>query len=132
MKFLFPSTDIFTGEVSCKYKSIYGYDKGCRCKDCRKLKNKEIQKRKYIVREIYDQIRNSHCCFDCGRTDISKILNFHHLTNNENDRNPRNCNGLVHMIRELRKGIFLCPTCHTLRHVDPVTGLVRMDISDFR
>jgi hypothetical protein len=36
------------------------------------------------------------------------------------------------MIRELKKGVFLCPTCHTLRHVDPATGLVRMDISDFR
>ena len=132
MTLLYPVIDIFTGEISCKYKSASGYDRGCRCVDCKRKKYDKILKGRILVRQIYDQIRNSHNCFDCDRSDISTILHFHHLTNNQNDRKPRDCNTLPQMIRELKKGVFLCPTCHTLRHVDPITGLVRMDISDFR
>jgi len=128
----YPVIDIFTGEISCKYKSLRGYRLGCKCADCKGEGAKNILKCRTQVRQIYDHIRNCQCCADCGRTDISHILHFHHLTNNENDRKPRDCNGLISMIRELRKGIFLCPTCHTLRHFDPVTGLVKTSLSELR
>jgi len=124
--------DLWTGAEVCKYKSRTGYSAGCRCDKCREAERCHLRQKKILIRQIYDQIRDSQCCFDCGYDKIPKILEFHHLTDSDKDDNPRKKNTIVKMVRELKKGVFLCPTCHTVRHLDPVTGLVTTRNSNLR
>ena len=124
MTLLYPAIDLWTGLTACKYESVYGYDCGCRCTACKKAKNDRHTKRREEVREIYDQIRDSQCCLDCGYNKITAVLEFHHLTAHDDDTNPRELDSIRIMLRELRKGVFLCPTCHRIRHLNPETGLV--------
>lgn len=132
MTLLYPTIDLWTGLTACRYESIYGYDNGCRCAGCKKAKNEKHTRRREEVREIYDQIRDSQCCLDCGYDKIPAILEFHHLTNHDGDVNPRELDSVRMMVRELRKGVFLCPTCHRVRHLNPETGLVNTGNSTLR
>lgn len=132
MTLLYPAIDLWTGLTACKYSNEYGYNRGCRCSECKKAKNDNHTKRREEVREIFDQIRDSECCLDCGYDKIPAILEFHHLTDHEDDHNPRDMDSIRNMVRELRKGVFLCPTCHRIRHLNPETGLVNTGNSNLR
>ena len=132
MTLLYPAIDLWTGLTACKYSSEHGYKIGCRCPGCKKAKNKRQTKRREEVREIYDQIRDSQCCLDCGYNKITAVLEFHHLTAHDDDTNPRELDSIRIMLRELRKGVFLCPTCHRVRHLNPETGLVNTGNSNLR
>ncbi len=75
-------------------------------------------------------------CHDCGWDKIPAVLEFHHLVVSE-DHNPifslvnTSCT-IERLLRELDKGVFLCPTCHKCRHYNPNTGKVETNNQELR
>ncbi len=86
------------------------------------------------VKELFNAIRERSCCVDCGWKKCPALLEFHHTVRgntrvrgkNRRDLSisPRNVTSVVKMEAELKKGVFLCPTCHKIRHYNPKTGKV--------
>jgi len=83
-----------------------------------------------LVKQTYDAIRDQCTCVDCGWCKFSDMLEFHHLvpgtqkpgkTRRSRTLQPRRCKTLELMYIELNKGYFLCPTCHKIRHRNPIT-----------
>jgi len=118
----------------CKYPGNAprtGYNKGCRCSRCREVSR--IQALKIMnsplgeAKKALVAVRKTKC-YDCGWDKIPAVLEFHHLVLSE-DHNPiaylvRNGSSIERLLRELDKGVFLCPTCHRCRHYNPNTGKV--------
>jgi len=63
-------------------------------------------------------------CIDCGWDRVPEVLEFHHI--NVGDQSHQSPSSLIsnravsidRLVNELAKGIYLCPTCHALRHFD--------------
>ena len=120
----FSITNLWTEEVACKYKNRYGYDMGCRCVDCKAAKSiSTFNERKFLI-DIYKEIKQNSCCDDCGWNLNPEILQFHHLVIDPSNRPPTKGKSIISFIRELKKGVFLCAICHTLRHYDVVNDCV--------
>ena len=65
-------------------------------------------------------------CVDCRWSVIPEILEFHHIdVGSVSYQSPSSlvsnrAVSIDRLIDELSKGVFLCPTCHVIRHYDPV------------
>lgn len=127
--------------LNCKFinkAASTAYQKGCRCLRCTTY-NEEVtkEKRKKRVdtnREFISSLKT--CCVDCGWNKVPNILEFHHELNTENDSNVSNliqsgCS-LERLLQELDKGVFLCPTCHRMRHYNKNTSRVETFNSNLR
>jgi hypothetical protein len=112
-----------------------GYNKGCRCRRCTTEKvaqvtaskspeqEKQRRKRKYTKNCAYvDSLKVS--CADCGWNNHPTLLEFHHTVISENNRSPKQWRNKKAIDLELTKGVFLCPTCHRLRHFNHEKNLV--------
>lgn len=91
------------------------------------------------VKKLFDEIRNRSQCSDCGWNKIPALLEFHHTVRGtkrikakrrELSQSPRMVSSIGKMEAELKKGIFLCPTCHKMRHYNPDTGKVESSNKD--
>ena len=75
-------------------------------------------------------------CHDCGWDKIPAVLEFHHLVVSEDHNSPNvlviNGASVERILRELDKGVYLCPTCHTCRHYNPNTGQVELHNRELR
>lgn len=85
------------------------------------------------VEKKYREIRSQSCCVDCGWNKQPNILKFHHLvpgnqtpskTRRSRTKPPSTCSSLPELYEELKKGVFLCGTCHDLRHYDEKLGVM--------
>lgn len=124
-----------SGETEgCKFPHntpLTSYGKGCRCKKCRSAFTQSVKKNKApYVRANREILRaRKQACADCGWNKIPSVLEFHHVV--VDPSNTRISMAAANrttsrFLQELDKGVFLCPTCHTCRHYDPV--LDRVDL----
>ena len=104
-----------------------GYNKGCRCRRCTTAKvaqvrdtrtpeqEKQYKKNAYTKNCAYiDSLKVS--CFDCGWDRVPSLLEFHHTIISSTNRSPKQWRTRTAIDKELKNGVFLCPTCHRLRH----------------
>ena len=75
-------------------------------------------------------------CHDCGWDRIPAVLEFHHLVVSEDNNRigmlVSTGSSIERLLRELDKGVYLCPTCHTCRHYNPNTGKVELFNQELR
>ena len=125
--------------LTCKFinkAATTAYQKGCRCMRCvtyyektTKAKQKERKERNKV---FIQSLRL--CCVDCGWNKEPNILEFHHETNKKNDSSIANLlsGSIERLLEELDKGVFLCPTCHRMRHFNKETQKVETFNKDLR
>ena len=127
--------------TECKFPVLAAgtaYCKGCRCIRCDEYQMSRIRhpaSTKVLMRnaEILNNARQ--CCKDCGWNKEPTLLNFHHEVV-ESKRTKLgsvvNSSSAKRLLEELAKGCFLCPTCHALRHYNPITNKVEYRNSTLR
>ena len=84
----------------------------------RKLENE----RRLRLREAYWEYVKHIQCNDCGLEFDGRVglIEFHHVVQSKENipiLRAAMC-GLTTLCREVNKGVFLCPTCHRIRHLD--------------
>lgn len=98
-----------------------------------------IHKTRELVKKTFDAIRNRSKCADCGWSKIPALLEFHHTIRGsvrprakrrDLSMSPRMSTSISKMEVELKKGVFLCPTCHKMRHYNSDTGKVESSNKD--
>jgi hypothetical protein len=127
--------------LECNYLTLSAstaYSRGCRCKRCLEYftdvtlpKRKErVEKNKQFINTI------KLCCSDCSWNVIPELLEFHHENNNNDDSSLASLihggSSLERLLTELDKGVFLCPTCHSMRHFNRTTKKVETFNKDLR
>lgn len=87
-------------------------------------------KKEKPIKKLVNSIRDSACCADCGWNTYPRLLKFHHTEiGTEKNRPGRRgrtkqlteCATPEEVKEELKKGVFLCPTCHDIRHYNKET-----------
>lgn len=127
-----------SGETEgCRFPNntpLTSYGKGCRCKKCRSAFTQCVQKSKkkrYVPVNKGILRERKQTCADCGWNKIPSVLEFHHTvvdSSNTSISRAVATRTTRRFLQELDKGVFLCPTCHTCRHYDPV--LDRVDLTN--
>lgn len=116
---------------------LTSYWKGCRCPRCRDHNSQ----RAILWRDKYSKVNleilkaRKQACADCGWNKIPSVLEFHHVVVDPSNRTIRataTSAPLSRFLRELDKGVFLCPNCHRCRHYDPVNDQVDTQNNDLR
>jgi len=126
---------------TCKFKhnsQHTAFNKGCRCNYCvdyyETVIKQRTKERAEKNKEFLQSIRL--CCSDCLWNVEPNILEFHHeVTNKKNKSLSSLINSgcsLERILEELDKGVFLCPTCHSLRHYNKTSKQIETYNKDLR
>lgn len=78
-----------------------------------------------VIRWYYSNIEELSC-LDCGTPfkGVPMLADFHHISGEKNKSiNRKSVRSYVtqtsynNLVEELNKGVYLCPTCHRIRHL---------------
>lgn len=124
--------------TECKFSELAGltgYSQGCRCGRCCETKHNKTQRtlKNYTLNKaLLKTLKVS--CKDCGWNKIPPLLNFHHevILKNKLSISATLRLNQERFLYELAKGCFLCPTCHALRHYNPITEQIEYQNSTLR
>lgn len=93
-------------------------------------KPKKKPKKENQMERLVNSIKDNSCCTDCGWKQYPRLLQFHHIVlgNKKNTPGRRGrtkqlskCKTPEELKEEMKKGVFLCPTCHDIRHYNKKT-----------
>lgn len=84
----------------------------------------ELREKREIIKNWFYENLEELSCMDCGLSFMGQpwIADFHHTKHDGTDIAPTNImvgGSYNRTVKELNKGVFLCPTCHRIEHRYP-------------